>query len=56
MFAARALQPLLFQTTTANPVVYGTAALLLFITTLMATFLPVRRAVRIDPGRTLREE
>jgi len=56
MFAARALQPLLFQTETANPVVYTVAALLLLMTTLLAAFLPVRRAVRIDPGRALREE
>lgn len=56
LFAVRALQPLLFQTNTANPAVYGVAALLLFITILAAAFLPVRRAVRIDPGRTLREE
>ncbi len=56
VFAARALQPLLFQTKSANPGVYGAAALLLLITMLMAAFLPVRRAVRIDPGRTLREE
>ncbi len=54
---APVIDRLLVRMPATDPVTFaGTALLLLTATTLMACYLPVRRATRIDPIRTLRSE
>jgi putative ABC transport system permease protein len=52
----RLLSSLLFEVSAADPVTYFLAAALLFAATLLATYLPARRAARIDPIEVLRAE
>jgi ABC-type antimicrobial peptide transport system permease subunit len=54
--AGRALSSLLYQVSLFNPVTFLTTSVLLAVTVLLATYLPARRAARLDPMRTLREE
>jgi putative ABC transport system permease protein len=51
--AARSLGALLYGVTPWDPVAIVIAAMLLAITALGASFLPARRASRLDPARTL---
>lgn len=53
---ARLLRAELFETPPADPVVFGTVALILITSALIAMGLPARRAARIDPAITLRAE
>lgn len=52
----RLTQALLFQTSPADPIVFGTAAILLMLAGLLAGWLPASRAARIDPMVALRHE
>jgi ABC-type antimicrobial peptide transport system permease subunit len=52
----RLLSSLLYGVTSADPVAYGAGALVLAASVLAASWLPVRRAGRIDPAATLRAE
>jgi ABC-type antimicrobial peptide transport system permease subunit len=52
----RLLSSLLFEVSAADPVTYFLAAALLFAATLLATYLPARKAARIDPIEVLRAE
>jgi ABC-type antimicrobial peptide transport system permease subunit len=54
--AVRSLRSLLFQVPPENPVMFGTAALLLIAVTIAAAWLPSLRAARIDPMVALRHE
>lgn len=57
--AALAVQPmasLLFGLKPADPATFATGAVLLLTTAAVASYLPARRAARIDPIRALREE
>jgi ABC-type antimicrobial peptide transport system permease subunit len=51
--AARSLGALLYDVTPADAPVIGAAAVLLSLIALGASYLPARRAARIDPARTL---
>jgi predicted permease len=53
---ARSLSSLLFGVDPADPLVYGLVALLLLGTALAATWVPARRAARVDPMTSLRNE
>jgi putative ABC transport system permease protein len=55
-FATRALQPFLFGVSSFSLAIYGAAVLVLFAVTLLAIWLPARRAARIDPTVALRYE
>ena len=55
-FASRALSALLFRTSPADPVTYGAVALLLALVALIASYLPARRAMKVDPMIALRAE
>ena len=52
--AQRLIQPLLFETSPREPIIYAAVFLLLGIISLMATVIPGLRAARIDPGIALR--
>lgn len=52
----RTLRSLLYGVTSTDPVTFGGAALALGLVALVATYLPARHAVRIDPAETLRQE
>jgi putative ABC transport system permease protein len=52
----RAMQSLLFGVSATDPVTLAGVALLLGSASLLATYLPARRATRVDPMVALRHE
>ncbi|MEP7344504.1 MAG: ABC transporter permease [Gemmatimonadaceae bacterium] len=48
--------PLLFNTSPREPMVFGAVALVLAVVAVVATWLPARRAMRVDPILSLRAE
>ena len=55
-FATRVLRGLLFETEPLDPVTLGTASLVLVGAAVVATWLPARRAMRVDPIEVLRAQ
>jgi putative ABC transport system permease protein len=53
---ARLLRAELFETPPSDPVVFGSVALILITSALVALWVPARRAARIEPAITLRAE
>jgi predicted permease len=53
---SRTMTGLLFQVKATDPIVYVAVALVLLAVAALASWLPARRAARIDPIRALREE
>jgi ABC-type lipoprotein release transport system permease subunit len=51
----RLARSLLFSVSATDPLVFGGTALTIAATALLASYLPARRAARIDPMATLRE-
>lgn len=56
LLAARGLQTLLLELSPHDPVALGTVSLLLLGVVVLATWIPARRAARVDPARSLRSE
>ena len=56
LFAARWVQPLLYAQSAKDVTVYGGVASTLIIVALLASAIPARRAVRVDPNAVLRSE
>jgi predicted permease len=54
--ATRALSSFLFEVGSTDPVTYVAVAALLAAVTLLACYVPVRRATRLDPAAALRRE
>ena len=54
--AGQAISSMLYKTSVFNPVTLLGTSLLLAATVLLASYLPARRASRLDPMRTLRED
>jgi ABC-type antimicrobial peptide transport system permease subunit len=52
----RAVRSFLFEVRPADPVILGLQAVLLLGTAVLASYLPARRAARVDPVRALRAE
>jgi len=52
----RRLQALLFETSPLDPVVFGGVAVMLGLVSLLASWLPARRAARVEPAMALRAE
>jgi ABC-type antimicrobial peptide transport system permease subunit len=55
-FAGKWIQPLLFQQSARDPLVFGTVASLLLMVALLASFLPARKAAAADPNSALRAD
>jgi putative ABC transport system permease protein len=53
---ARVMRTMVFQVSTADPLVFGAIAMLLLATAACAAWIPARRAGRLDPLVTLRAE
>ena len=53
---ARVMAGLLFEVTPIDPVTYASVSVLLSSIALAATYLPARRAARVDPVEALRAE
>jgi ABC-type antimicrobial peptide transport system permease subunit len=56
LVAARWIQPLLFQQSARDPLVFGVVGLLLIAIALLASGAPALRAMRADPNTVLRAE
>ncbi|HXM46051.1 MAG TPA: hypothetical protein VN924_32760 [Bryobacteraceae bacterium] len=54
--ATRAIRSQLYGLTPHDPVVLGGAAAVLVTVTMLAAYVPARRAARVDPLRALRNE
>jgi ABC-type antimicrobial peptide transport system permease subunit len=55
-FASRLLRTLLYEVEPNDPAVLSTLALLLFVVTIVASYMPARRAAHVDPLETIRAE
>ena len=55
-FVARFLRGLLFGVAASDPLTLGGSALILFAIAMLASWVPARRAARVDPADTLRAE
>jgi putative ABC transport system permease protein len=53
---ARLVSSLLFQTSASDPPTYSVVPLLLLAVAVLASYLPARRAARVDPMVALRYE
>jgi putative ABC transport system permease protein len=56
LVATRAIQGLLFGVSATDPLTYVGAGLLLALTGVVSSYLPARRAARVDPMVVLKEE
>ncbi len=54
--ATRALESMLYGVTALDPVTYGAVPAVLVMATLVACYVPSRRATRVDPATALRAE
>jgi len=55
-FAGKWIQPLLFQQSARDPVVFGVVAALLLAVALFASLFPARKAAQADPNSALRAD
>jgi ABC-type antimicrobial peptide transport system permease subunit len=53
---SRALQSQLFQVSAFDPLTFTITALILIAAALVASYIPARRATRVDPMHALRHE
>ena len=54
--AGRWVEPLLFEESPKDPVVFASVAFALIAVALVASWMPARRAARVDPNRALRTD
>jgi putative ABC transport system permease protein len=56
LIASRALVTMLYGISSSDPMTLGLACIVLFATTMAASYIPARRAMKIDPMKALRYE
>jgi putative ABC transport system permease protein len=56
LVAGGRIEPLLFRTSPLDPLVYAGALLVILLTAVLASWLPARRAARVDPILALRQD
>lgn len=56
LVATRLIQSMLFGVTAADPATFGSVAAGLLLLALVASYLPARRAARVDPMEAIRAE
>ena len=56
MAATRLLRTMLFEVKTTDPLTYLGVAVVLALVALLASYIPARRAVRVDPLMALRQD
>jgi len=56
LLTSQVLRAMLYDTSPLDPVVYGAAGLVLVIAFLAASYVPLRRAMQVDPVEVLRRE
>ena len=54
LLLTRLMENLLYKVSPRDPIAFSSALIILILVTLLACFLPARRATRIDPVRALR--
>jgi ABC-type antimicrobial peptide transport system permease subunit len=54
--AGRQIEPLLFETSPLEPLVYAVALVVILSTAVIASWLPARRAGRVDPAIALQSD
>jgi ABC-type lipoprotein release transport system permease subunit len=54
--ATRVMEGILFNVSTRDPWAFGTVSLIVILVALLASYLPARRASRVDPMLALRSE
>jgi len=52
----RVMSSLLFGVEATDPAIFGSVAVIFLLVTLLASYLPARRATRVDPLVALRDE
>jgi putative ABC transport system permease protein len=55
LLAGRAMASLLFEVSATDPLIYGGVTGVLLVVALAASYLPARRAARVDPLTALRD-
>lgn len=56
MAVTRVLQSMLYGVSAADPLTFAAVALLVTVIALVASYVPARRALRIDPAEALRAD
>jgi len=56
LWLTRFMESLLYGVTATDPLTYGAVATMLVLTAVLASYLPARRATRVDPISALRAE
>ena len=55
-YLSRTISSLLFEVTPTDAIAYAGSAVLLVLVSLVASYVPARRAGQVDPARSLRAE